>query len=166
MDRRNVYRCNFDNSQPNWRCKQLRALLYVSLVSTLLNLAFPDGFGFSREVIKQKNDIHDGIGWPDWELSLWLLLSWIAVYLVIVKGVKSSGKASYFLAIFPYVVMFILLGRAVTLEGAWDGIKFFITPDFKRLWEPQVRTFVMGLKSYWRIVHVFERSVWIFLREL
>lgn len=93
---------------------------------------------FSREVIKQTDDISDGIGVPDWQLSLWLLLAWIAVYLVIVKGVKSSGKVSYFLAMFPYVVMLILLIRAVTLEGAWDGIKFFITPDFKRLVEPQV----------------------------
>ena len=42
------------------------------------------------------------------------------------------------LALFPYIVLFILLGRASTLEGAWDGIKFFITPDFKRILEPQV----------------------------
>lgn len=93
---------------------------------------------FSREVIKQKDDITEGIGLPDWELALWLLFAWVCVYIVIVKGVKSSGKASYFLAIFPYVVMLILLVRACTLEGAWDGIKFFITPDFKRLIEPQV----------------------------
>lgn len=92
----------------------------------------------SREVIKQKDDISEGIGFPDWQLSLWLLFAWIAVYLVIVKGVKSSGKIAYFLAIFPYVVMLILLVRAVTLEGAWDGIKFFITPDFKRLLEARV----------------------------
>jgi solute carrier family 6 (neurotransmitter transporter, glycine) member 5/9 len=91
----------------------------------------------SREVIKLKYDISDGLGFPDWQLTLWLLTAWIAVYLVIVKGVKSSGKVSYFLAIFPYVVMIILLIRAVTLEGAINGIKFFITPDFGRLLEPQ-----------------------------
>lgn len=93
---------------------------------------------FSREVIKQKDDISDGIGYPDWQLCLWLLLAWIVIYLVIVKGVKSSGKVSYFTAIFPYVVILILLIRGATLEGAWNGIKFFITPDFKRLLEPQV----------------------------
>lgn len=95
-------------------------------------------FYHSREVIKQTNEISKGIGYPDWQLSVWLFLAWIVVYLVIVKGVKSSGKVAYFLAIFPYVVMLILLLRAVTLEGAWNGIKFFITPDFKRLLEAQV----------------------------
>jgi solute carrier family 6 (neurotransmitter transporter, glycine) member 5/9 len=98
----------------------------------------------SREIIKQKDNINDGIGFPDWELTLWLLLAWIAVYLVIVKGVKSSGKISYFLAIFPYVVMLILLTRAATLEGAWTGIKYFITPNFKLLLEPKVRSFAMS----------------------
>ena len=89
-------------------------------------------------MIKQKDDIQDGIGLPDWQLTLWLLFAWICVFVVIVKGVKSSGKASYFLAIFPYVVILILLIHASTLDGAWEGIKFFITPDFKRLLEPQV----------------------------
>lgn len=107
----------------------------LSMTQFLIMLFFIN----SHEVIKQTNDISGGIGLPDWQLALWLLLAWISVFVVIVKGVKSSGKFSYFLAIFPYIVIFILLVRGLTLEGAWDGIKFFITPDFKRLIEPQVR---------------------------
>jgi solute carrier family 6 amino acid transporter-like protein 5/7/9/14 len=93
---------------------------------------------FIREVIKQKNQIDDGLGSPDWQLTLWLLAAWFVVFLVIIKGVKSSGKVSYFLALFPYCVLITLLIRAVTLEGAWNGIKFFITPDFSKLLKPQV----------------------------
>ncbi|KAG5669724.1 hypothetical protein PVAND_000019 [Polypedilum vanderplanki] len=93
---------------------------------------------FIREVIKEKNDISDGLGFPDWQLTIYLLLAWIVIYLIIIKGVKSSGKVSYFLACFPYVVLIILLIRASTLNGTWDGIRYFITPDFKRLIEPQV----------------------------
>lgn len=92
----------------------------------------------SREVIKQKDDILEGIGVPDWQLTIFLFFAWVTVYVVIIKGVKSSGKFSYFLAIFPYIVMLALLIRAVTLDGAWNGIKYFISPDFKRLLEPQV----------------------------
>lgn len=76
---------------------------------------------------------------PSWELTCYLLIAWFCVFLVIIKGVKSSGKASYFLAIFPYVVLITLLIRAITLEGSWNGIKYFITPDFKKLLEPQVK---------------------------
>lgn len=77
-------------------------------------------------------------GSPDWKLSLWLLLAWVCVLAIIVKGVRSAGKASYFLAIFPYVILIILLVRAVTLPGAVDGILYFITPQFDKLLSPKV----------------------------
>lgn len=54
------------------------------------------------------------------------------------RGVKSSGKAAYFLAMFPYVIIITLLIKALTLDGAVDGIKFFITPQWKELLNPKV----------------------------
>lgn len=50
------------------------------------------------------------------KLTLALFVAWVVIFLVIMRGVKSSGKAAYFLALFPYVVLFVLLIRAVTLE--------------------------------------------------
>ncbi|KAH8329928.1 hypothetical protein KR067_008117, partial [Drosophila pandora] len=93
---------------------------------------------FLDVVIKEKLDISDGIGSPDWKLTLALLVSWVVIFLVIMRGVKSSGKAAYFLALFPYVVLFVLLIRAVTLEGARDGIIFFLQPQWGELLNPTV----------------------------
>lgn len=58
--------------------------------------------------------------------------------MLVIKGIKSSGKASYFLAIFPYVILFGLLIRAVTLDGAFEGIKYFITPQWDKLLDTEV----------------------------
>lgn len=92
------------------------------------------GMLFCRhEVLKEKTRIDDGIGFPEWRLTLCLFVSWAFTFLVSIKGVQSSGKASYFLAIFPYVVMITLLIRAVTLEGAWNGIMYFIRPEWSKL---------------------------------
>ena len=44
----------------------------------------------------------------------------------------------WFSAIFPYVVLSILCCKALTLEGAFDGIKFLFTPQWERLTESQV----------------------------
>lgn len=89
-------------------------------------------------MIKEYDDISNGIGTPDWKLCLWLLLAWVIVYLIIVRGVKSSGKAAYFLAIFPYVIIIAILIKATTLEGAGKGIKYFITPEWEKLYSPSV----------------------------
>ncbi|XP_050448006.1 sodium-dependent nutrient amino acid transporter 1-like isoform X1 [Cataglyphis hispanica] len=93
---------------------------------------------FSRVVLHEKESIDDGIGWPDWKLTLCLLASWATVCMILFKGVKSSGRFSYFLAIFPYIVLISLLIRAVTLDGAMSGILYFITPKWSKLLEPTV----------------------------
>ncbi|XP_017051843.1 sodium-dependent nutrient amino acid transporter 1 [Drosophila ficusphila] len=93
---------------------------------------------FLDVVIKEKLDISDGVGDPDWKLTLALFVAWVVIFLVIMRGVKSSGKAAYFLALFPYVVLFVLLIRAVTLEGAKDGILFFLEPQWGELLNPTV----------------------------
>nr|BBK07881.1 taurine transporter [Phreagena okutanii] len=85
--------------------------------------------------------LSDGVGEPgniQWDLCLCLLLAWIVVYFCIWKGIRSSGKVMYFTATSPYVLMFILLIRGLTLEGAADGLRFYLVPDFSRLQDPQV----------------------------
>uniref|UniRef100_A0A182I5J3 Transporter n=1 Tax=Anopheles arabiensis TaxID=7173 RepID=A0A182I5J3_ANOAR len=93
---------------------------------------------FTKVVLKELDGIDDGIGLPDLRLTLFLVLSWSLVFLTLIKGVKSSGKASYFLALFPYVVMTVLLVRACTLPGAVDGIVYFLKPQWDKIYDPKV----------------------------
>ena len=39
----------------------------------------------------------------------------------------------------PYVLLTVLLVRGATLPGAGEGILFYLTPDFGRLLEAQVK---------------------------
>ncbi|XP_058459188.1 sodium-dependent nutrient amino acid transporter 1-like [Malaya genurostris] len=93
---------------------------------------------FVNDVLKESSNIDNGIGNPDWKLVLCLLLPWICICLTLIKGIRSSGKASYFLAIFPYVVMILLLIRASTLEGAGSGMLYFVKPQWDRIFEAKV----------------------------
>uniref|UniRef100_A0A673BEN7 Transporter n=1 Tax=Sphaeramia orbicularis TaxID=375764 RepID=A0A673BEN7_9TELE len=74
----------------------------------------------------------------NWDLSLCLLLAWIICYFCIWKGVKSIGKVVHFTAIFPYLLLFILFVRGVTLPGAGEGIKYYFMPDISRIGDPHV----------------------------
>ena len=44
----------------------------------------------------------------------------------------------YLTATFPYVVLTVLLINGAMLEGALDGIKFFLLPKWEKLLEPNV----------------------------
>ncbi|XP_068598918.1 sodium- and chloride-dependent neutral and basic amino acid transporter B(0+)-like [Brachionichthys hirsutus] len=78
------------------------------------------------KVALQRSSGLDETGPVVWHLALCLLLSSMLVAAALIKGIKSSGKVVYFTATFPFLVILILLIRGVTLEGAGDGIKFFI----------------------------------------
>ncbi|XP_050095730.1 sodium-dependent nutrient amino acid transporter 1-like isoform X2 [Anopheles aquasalis] len=106
--------------------------------STLINRTSSAELYFTKIVLKELDGIDDGIGLPDLRLTLFLVLSWSMVLLILIKGVKSSGKASYFLALFPYVVMTVLLIRACTLPGAVDGIIYFLKPQWDKILDPKV----------------------------
>ncbi|XP_046448540.1 sodium- and chloride-dependent GABA transporter 1-like [Daphnia pulex] len=87
---------------------------------------------WSRRVLA----ITDGIENPGgmrWELFGVLILSWIMIYFIIWKGINQSGYIIWFTALFPYVILSVLVVRAVTLDGAGDGLLYYITPNFDLL---------------------------------
>lgn len=47
-------------------------------------------------------------------------------------------QAVWVTALAPYVVLFILLARGVTLPGADVGIKYYLTPEWEKLKESKV----------------------------
>ncbi|XP_066597410.1 sodium-dependent nutrient amino acid transporter 1-like [Prorops nasuta] len=110
----------------------------TGIVNNVTNARSSAELYFTKTVLKEKQNIDDGVGLPDWRLSGCLFLAWLCIFLVLARGVKSSGKASYFLAIFPYIIMIGLLIRAVTLDGAINGIIYFIKPNWKKLVDPNV----------------------------
>ncbi len=44
----------------------------------------------------------------------------------------------YVTATSPYLLMLVLLVRGCTLPGAWEGIKFYLTPDVDKLADEKV----------------------------
>ena len=93
---------------------------------------------YRKEILKEKDSIDDGIGTPNWQLCICLVVAWAFISGALIKGVKSSGKASYFLAIFPYFVLLILLIRSTTLEGSFEGMMYFLTPRWDKIFEAKV----------------------------
>ncbi|XP_021352796.1 sodium- and chloride-dependent taurine transporter-like [Mizuhopecten yessoensis] len=92
---------------------------------------------WERKVLQLSSGITEG-GGIIWELALSLFVMWVIVYFCLWKGVKWTGKIVYFTATFPYVILAILLVRGLTLDGAVDGIVYYLKPDISRLGDIQV----------------------------
>ncbi|ELU16289.1 hypothetical protein CAPTEDRAFT_222696 [Capitella teleta] len=80
----------------------------------------------------------DEVGGMRWELLICLFIAWLMVFACICKGVKSTGKVVYFTATMPYLMLIVMLGRGLSLPGAWDGIYYYLKPDFTKLAQLQV----------------------------
>ncbi|XP_067652439.1 sodium- and chloride-dependent glycine transporter 2-like [Haliotis asinina] len=80
----------------------------------------------------------DDLGAMQPHLVICWFITCVAVFLCIMKGIKSLGKVLYVTALMPYFLLLVLLVRSCTMPGALDGILFYLTPDFSRLEHPQV----------------------------
>lgn len=89
-------------------------------------------FFFSNQILHISSS-PDEVGTIVWPLLIINLLSWTILFLCVIRGVKSVGKVVYFSATFPYLILSILFIRGITLPGAWDGIKFYIVPQWEKL---------------------------------
>jgi NSS family neurotransmitter:Na+ symporter len=73
-----------------------------------------------------------------WPLVLGLALTWGLVFLIIHRGVRRVGRIVLITVPLPVVLLLILAVRGITLEGAGDGIEYYLKPDFAKLSDPQV----------------------------
>ncbi|CAF3255460.1 unnamed protein product [Rotaria sp. Silwood2] len=93
---------------------------------------------FFYRLLLNKSASFDEFGVPGTYMSVLLLGSWIIICLCIFRGVQSSGKVAYFTAIFPYIVLLVLIIFTATLEGAGKGIRFYIVPRWELIGDFQI----------------------------
>lgn len=92
---------------------------------------------FYHHVLAWSGGIED-IGAINWPLMGALALVWLLAGLALIRGIQSLGKVSYITATFPYFCVTALLITAIQLDGAKEGLMFYLTPNFSRLLDIQV----------------------------
>ena len=141
----------------NWEWVGWFALVLVFLISTYYTVIIAwvvDHIWFSVKLAWQPNaetfffdkflqripqdQWHGQLGHIRWPILIGLILAWIGIYLSIFKGPKLTGKVATVLMIMPLVILVIMVIRGLTLPHAVDGLKFYLTPDFSKLKDPQV----------------------------
>ena len=128
---------SFSSELPWTKCDPSWVDCVVRNTTTKMNGTLASQLYWDRTVLDISSGI-DEIGGLKWDLVLCLAIAWVTVIACLVKGIKSSGKVVYFAATFPYVILVTLMITGLTREGAWHGVKYFITPNFKKLFSIEV----------------------------
>ncbi|MDY6986240.1 MAG: sodium-dependent transporter [Candidatus Thermoplasmatota archaeon] len=68
------------------------------------------------------------------EVLGWAFLVILLGFLVCALGLRNGvERVTKFMMVALFLLMVLLIGRAVTLEGAAEGLKFYLQPDFSKL---------------------------------
>lgn len=94
---------------------------------------------FTRGILEldKSSGLHD-LGMIKWDMALCLFAVYVICYFSLWKGISTSGKVVWFTALFPYVVLLILLIRGITLPGSMEGIKYYLSPNFSVITKAEV----------------------------
>lgn len=83
-----------------------------------------------------------GMRWPIVAANVFC---WLATWVVLWRGVRAGiERVSKIFMPVLFVLVLILLVRAVTLPGAADGLNWLFRPDFSHLWDYKVWTAAYG----------------------
>ena len=130
-----VYLINKKQIMP--QCVDLKNSFNISnsqnLTSFFISFVIMVSICFFRNKVLQMSYGIQHPGSIRWDLVACLICAWILVYFAIWKSIKSSTKIRYFTASFPFVLIVVFLGRALTLEGAEKGLQYFFRPNWNEL---------------------------------
>lgn len=75
----------------------------------------------------------------NWKMVGAYAAAWLLTFAGLAKGTRVIGWLSYVTATAPYLIMLVLFGRAVFLQDAYEGMRFYLLePDMSAVYSPQV----------------------------
>lgn len=113
------------------------ALVYLGKAFTLEWGVDTNAYFFGT-VLQTSGSVWDLGGFPTAILAS-LVAIWIMIWIVEVKGVQSGiERANKIFMPLLWILAVVLVARALTLEGAFTGIDWYLKPDFDRLFDHNV----------------------------
>ena len=91
-------------------------------------------------------NMHDSfnLGSFQWHLFWPLILTWMLMYFCIFKGVNLVDKIVWITVPLPWIMLFVLAVRGLTLPGQQEGLAFFFNPDWSELLHPTTWRYAFG----------------------
>ncbi len=80
---------------------------------------------------------------------VWSLIGvWVAMFLCIFRGIHFIGKLVLIIVPIPWIMLFLLLYRSLTIEGSAAGVKYFLEPNWSMLGDVHIWRAAFGHVSF------------------
>ncbi len=91
-------------------------------------------------------DYHESLtlGGIRWKIVTPLIITWMAMYLCIFKGVKLVGRIVWLTVPLPWLMLLILAVRGLTLPGSMQGLAYYLDPVWSELAKPVTWRYAFG----------------------
>ena len=77
------------------------------------------------------------LGALQWHIVGALFITWLAMYFCIFRGVRLVSKVVMWTVPLPWLMLLILAIRGLTLDGAVQGLEYYLEPNWDRLANPE-----------------------------
>lgn len=132
------------------------AAYYSALVAWVVNYIFAsftmawggDPAGFFNDTVLQISQNPGQLQGFSLPVLIGLLITWIVVIVAMRKGVEKMAKIVKWIVIIPVVILIIMCVQAVSMPGASEGIRYYITPDWSALGNLDVWRAAFGQVAY------------------
>lgn len=105
---------------------------FDKLINTTTDVLLPANEYFHNNVLDLSPSLSQLSG-LNWSLLLGLVLAWSIVFIVTLKNLRPPPRLMLIGLIMPYLALFSLFVRAITLPGSTRGISYYLTPQWERL---------------------------------
>jgi len=89
------------------------------------------------------------IGAFKWPLLAGIVVAWVCIVASIWKGTKTVGKVVWITVLGPWLLLIIFVIRGVTLDGAAEGLRYYLTPNWSMLWNIHPGAGEIGAHEVW-----------------
>ncbi|MFW6062002.1 MAG: sodium-dependent transporter, partial [Planctomycetota bacterium] len=84
------------------------------------------------------------LGWLQLHVLGAMVIVWALMYLCIFRGVKLVGKVVLWTVPVPWLMLLILTIRGLTLDGAMQGLEYYLEPNWTQLSDPGTWRWAFG----------------------
>ena len=84
------------------------------------------------------------LGGIRWNIVCPLVITWLGMYFCIFRGVKLVGRIVWLTVPLPWLMLLILTVRGLTLEGAMQGLAYYLDPVWSELAKPVTWRYAFG----------------------